>query len=102
MTKDEYEQEYDRLFKWRERWTRLAHKHEAGRLQTRQEAIERRALIADNRIRALMRAYDKEYGAADCSNVKEWNEAEWRALIKPLVLRMHVEGVKVVKLESAR
>src|SRR5215217_84599 len=65
MTKEEYEQEYDRLFKWRERWTRLASRPEPDRLQTRQEAIERRAAIADGRIRALMSAYDREHVDAE-------------------------------------
>lgn len=60
MTLKEYQDEYDRLFKWRERWTRLANKHTPGRLQTQQEFIERRAWVANNKIHALMLAFDQE------------------------------------------
>jgi len=58
-----FEAEYDRLYKWRERWTTLANKREPGRLQSRQEAIERRASIANNKIGALLR---ERYG--ECPN----------------------------------
>lgn len=60
MTLEEYQREYDRLFGWRERWTKLSNKHERNRLCTRQERIEERAKIADNKIRALMKRYDEE------------------------------------------
>jgi len=59
MTLQEFfEAEYERLYRWREQWTRLAstlHRSERGRLQSRQEAIERRAAIANNRIGALLK-----------------------------------------------
>ena len=66
MTQAEYEAEYDRLFGWRARWMRLSstlHKGErGGRLQTRQEAIERRAGIANYRIGALLLAWKTQVG----------------------------------------
>ena len=58
MTLEEYQAEYDKLHRWRERWLRLSNKHESARLQTRQEDIERRVRIANNNIGALMRAFD--------------------------------------------
>lgn len=58
VTLQEYQTEYERLFQWRERWIGLSSKREPGRLQTRQEAIERRASIANNRIGALIQKYD--------------------------------------------
>lgn len=69
MTEAEFEAEYDRLFGWRARWTRLAHTaHKSerhGRLQTRQEAIERRAVIANNKITALFRKWDAQTHTPD-------------------------------------
>lgn len=56
----EYQQEYVRLANWRELWLRLSNKPEHGRLQTRQEAIERRAWIANNRIGQLMQSFDRQ------------------------------------------
>lgn len=68
MTRTEYEAEYDRLFSWRARWTRLSgtrHRRErGGRLQTRQEAIERRAAIANNRIGVLLRTWKAQAGTS--------------------------------------
>lgn len=50
--------EYERLFAWRARWGALASKPEPGRLQSRLERIERRAIHCNHQIRALMRSYD--------------------------------------------
>ena len=47
--------EYERLFAWRARWAALASKREMGRLQSRQERIERRAVRCNAQIKALMR-----------------------------------------------
>lgn len=60
MTWLEYQSEYERLFRWRARWTNLSNKQEPGRLQSRQDAIERRAAIANNRIGALIHRYDAQ------------------------------------------
>lgn len=96
MTKEEYQQEYERLYRWRERWNRLSNKHEPGRLQSRQEAIERRGAIANNRILALMRAYDAEHNPAEWvrstirkervsrargvrTDIKDWRQDLWDA-----------------------
>lgn len=50
---------YDIDFKWRAAWIKLSNKREAGgRLQVKQEAIERKAVLANNRIGALMRKFD--------------------------------------------
>lgn len=54
--------EYARLRSWRARWGALANKREPGRLQSRQERIERRAVICNNKIRALMRDFDIRVG----------------------------------------
>lgn len=50
--------EYERLSAWRARWTALASKREPGRLQSRQERIERRALVCNLRIANVMHAFD--------------------------------------------
>lgn len=65
MTFKEYYAEYERLNEWRRRWAVLANKREPGRLQRRQEAIERRHGIANDRIGALMRAFDDERESSD-------------------------------------
>lgn len=70
MTLEEYQAEYERLFSWRAAWTALAAKLEPGRLQVRQEAIERRARIADNKIRRLMLAFDREQCAPYLNDIK--------------------------------
>ncbi len=54
--------EYERLFAWRARWAALASKREMGRLQSRQERIERRAVRCNAQIKALMRHYDARVG----------------------------------------
>jgi hypothetical protein len=59
MTIDEMKARYELDYKWRKAWTKLACKHELGRLQSRQEKIERRARIANNRIAALMHQFDE-------------------------------------------
>lgn len=50
--------EYNRLYAWRSAWQALASSKEPGRLQTRQERIERRAKASNARIARLMRDYD--------------------------------------------
>lgn len=54
--------EYERLFAWRAAWQALANKFESNRLQSRQERIERKAVICNNKIHALMRAFDVRVG----------------------------------------
>lgn len=52
---------YELDFKWRCAWNTLAHITELGkkvRLQSKQEYIERRAQIANERIAKLMRDFD--------------------------------------------
>lgn len=56
--------EYERLFAWRERWQRLALKDKTGRLQSRQERIERRVIQCNSQIQALMRRYGTRVGNA--------------------------------------
>lgn len=50
--------EYHRLYKWRARWTALARKKDHGRLSSKQERIERRALLCNLQIARLMHAFD--------------------------------------------
>lgn len=50
--------EYERLHAWRARWSVLAKKVEPGRLCSRQERIERRALVCNLKIAKLMHAFD--------------------------------------------
>lgn len=54
--------EYERLYAWRARWAALASMREPGRLQSRQERIERRAVRCNAQIKALMRHYDARVG----------------------------------------
>ena len=54
--------EYERLFAWRAAWSALANKFEPNRLQSRQERIERKAVICNSKIRALMHAFDVRVG----------------------------------------
>lgn len=56
--------EYERLYAWRAAWTALSCKKEPGRLQSRQERIERRAVACNHKIRALMQSYDKRVAQA--------------------------------------
>lgn len=51
--------EYARLDAWRSAWERLALKSEPGRLQSRQERIERRVMICTQKLRELMHAFDR-------------------------------------------
>lgn len=54
--------EYERLFAWRDRWAALASKRELGRLQSRKERIEHRAVRCNGQIKALMRHCDARVG----------------------------------------
>lgn len=56
--KPEERSEYERLATWRARWVALASKREPGRLQSRQERIERRALVCNLKIAKVMHAFD--------------------------------------------
>lgn len=56
--KPEERAEYERLAAWRARWVALASKRELGRLQSRQERIERRALVCNLKIAKVMHAFD--------------------------------------------
>lgn len=56
--------EYERLARWRARWTTLSAKREPNRLQSRQERIDAKAQSANNAIGALMRTFDQTSRAA--------------------------------------
>jgi hypothetical protein len=40
------------------------------------------------------------HGAADCPRLKEEREAEWRALLKPVVMKMHTRGYQRLTVEK--
>lgn len=63
MTLEEYQREYERLLRWREVWCRFSSKMERGRLEVRQEAIERKARIANQNIGRLVNQFDREQRA---------------------------------------
>ena len=44
--------------KWRDLWVCLLNKPNSNRLESRQDAIERKAVIANNRITSLMLLFD--------------------------------------------
>lgn len=50
--------EYERWYAWRARWAALAKKAEPGRLCSKQERIERRALVCNLKIAKLMHDFD--------------------------------------------
>ena len=58
--------EYERLYAWRARWAALAKKAEPGRLCSRQERIERRALKCNLRIAQAMHAFDVRVNNTIC------------------------------------
>ncbi|MYM92486.1 hypothetical protein [Duganella vulcania] len=64
MTRHEMLNEYERGHRWRAAWQALASKIEPGRLQARQERIERRASLANVRVGRALRASDAEQKAA--------------------------------------
>jgi hypothetical protein len=53
---------YDLLCFWRSSWLKLAYRYEHNRLQSKQERIERRATIANNKIGKLMLDFDASVG----------------------------------------
>jgi hypothetical protein len=55
LTKDQLKARYEIDWKWRDAWTKLACRHEPGRLQVRQEKIERKAAAANRRIGRLIK-----------------------------------------------
>lgn len=61
----EFEADYHRAAKWRARWAKLAdtlsmkEKENGGRLQSKQEHIERRARLADIRCGNAIRDFHK-------------------------------------------
>lgn len=55
---DELKARYEIDCKWRAAWVAMANKFEKGRLQSRQEAIERKAALANSRIFVLMKRFD--------------------------------------------
>lgn len=57
-TPAEIEARYELDYSWRAAWGKLASKLERGRLQLRQERIEHRAKLANNRIGRLMAEFD--------------------------------------------
>ena len=50
---------YENACKWREEWLTIANNQEYGRLQFKQDKIERRISIASNRISNLMKEFDR-------------------------------------------
>lgn len=56
--------EYEQGFRWRSAWQDLSCKKEPGRLQTRQERIEHRAILANARVGRAMREMDALTAAA--------------------------------------
>jgi hypothetical protein len=58
--------EYERLAAWRARWVALASKREPGRLQSRQERIERRALVCNLKITKVMHSFDVRVNNTVC------------------------------------
>ena len=54
-------------FKWRQAWTKLSCLPEPGRLQVKQEKIERKALHANYRIANLMRQFDELVKNNECT-----------------------------------
>ncbi len=57
---DYFNNEYKKASSWRARWNRLSLKHpEGGRLAVKQEYIERRAKIANQRVADIMKLYDE-------------------------------------------
>jgi hypothetical protein len=58
--------EYERLYAWRSRWAALAKKAEPGRLCSRQERIERRALVCNLKIARAMHAFDVRVNNTIC------------------------------------
>lgn len=56
--------EYQLGHHWRSMWQALARKHEAGRLQARQDRIDHRAILANARVGRAMRAMDAARASA--------------------------------------
>lgn len=50
--------EYEQGHRWRAAWQKLASRTEPNRLQSRQERIEHRAILANGRVARAMRAMD--------------------------------------------
>ena len=63
MTIDEIRARGEIDFKWRDAWVALAYNHEPGRLQTKQEAIERRAGLANIRIKKSIQLFEGKLSA---------------------------------------
>lgn len=73
--------EYERLYAWRTRWTALAKKTEPGRLQSRQERIDRRALICNLKIAKAMHAFDVRVNNTICPIGKQAVDKATKALL---------------------
>ena len=55
---DSFHAEYEQGYRWRKAWMALANKGEPNRLQSKQERIEHRAVLANGRVGKAMRAMD--------------------------------------------
>lgn len=73
--------EYERLYAWRARWGALASRREPGRLQSRQERIERRALLCNLKIAKLMHAFDVRVNNTICPIGQKAVDAAANALL---------------------
>jgi hypothetical protein len=58
MTPEELLKRYDIDCKWRTAWTRKSNKKDWGRLQVTHDRIERKCMLANNRIGVLMKHWD--------------------------------------------
>lgn len=63
MTREELRRELDRLCAWAGRWGALACKYERNRLQSRQDRIDHRARLANNKVRAFIAQHANTTGA---------------------------------------
>lgn len=63
--------EYDRANYWRDGWTRMSLKTEAGQLQSRQDRIEHRARVAQSRLRQALHQMEEARLERDNTNVAQ-------------------------------
>jgi len=77
--------EYERLVAWRARWSALSSKREPGRLQSRQERIDRRSLVCNLKIAKAMHAFDVRVNNTVCPI----GQKAVNAAVKALLLATH-------------
>lgn len=61
MSIDEIKRRLEIEWKWRDAWVSLSCKNEPNRLQSRQDRIERKAGLANKRIKRLVKQLDTRY-----------------------------------------